>query len=290
MTQAARVLHRTQPAISQQIQSLEKEVGFALFQKKGRRPHVTPEGQALYESAHEHLGQIDRQLALLRHENQAPQGLVRIGVVTEYAIRVVHPKIRVLRTLYPGIQLEVQQGSDTSIEAMLMKDQIDIGILVLLKEQSPFTTRICLAEECMVFASKEYIERSGPFDTFDSISQADLIDYSDRFTCLGYWMVQNIGYIPTAMSHGRPCIVYPDDYAIKELVLEHLGIGMLPYRLVHQEVQQGRLIQLIPDSKNIQILVQAAVVKKRLQKRIIQQVLDILAPPEFQMDGSHNFR
>lgn len=65
---------------------------------------------------------------------------------------------------------------------------------------------------------------------------------------------------------------------------------MLPYRLVHQEVQQGRLIQLIPDSKNIQILVQAAVVKKRLQKRIIQQVLDILAPPEFQMDGSHNFR
>src|SRR5450432_3126512 len=50
-TEAAEVLHVSQPALSQQIKKLEVELGFAVFQRGTRRVTLTPRGKGLISSA-----------------------------------------------------------------------------------------------------------------------------------------------------------------------------------------------------------------------------------------------
>src|SRR5688500_13056900 len=71
-TQAAEVLYLSQPAVTQQIQSLEREVGERLFERRARRVTLTPAGEAFYPF-------VRRALALLE-EGVAAVGEVRGGV------------------------------------------------------------------------------------------------------------------------------------------------------------------------------------------------------------------
>src|SRR5687768_5735861 len=71
-TQAADSLYFSQPAVTQQIQALEREVGERLFRRQGRRVTLTPAGEAFYPF-------VSRALALLE-EGQAAVGEVHAGI------------------------------------------------------------------------------------------------------------------------------------------------------------------------------------------------------------------
>src|SRR5258708_946919 len=68
-TRAARELHLTQPAVSQQVKLLEEEVGLPLFEQIGRKVHLAPAGVELLrytEQAMELLRQASESLSAMR--------------------------------------------------------------------------------------------------------------------------------------------------------------------------------------------------------------------------------
>ena len=59
VSEAARNLYRTQPAISSLIAGLEDDIGFKLFERRGGRLHPVPEAHYLFEEAGEIIGRLD---------------------------------------------------------------------------------------------------------------------------------------------------------------------------------------------------------------------------------------
>jgi DNA-binding transcriptional LysR family regulator len=125
---AADRLHIAQPALSQQIRKLESELGLKLFERTTRSVRLTEDGRILYpevkrlQGAAESVGRIAWQL------RKGQLGYLRLGFVDSAAYELVPRFLRVYRTRWPDVELDLQHmTSDDQIEA-LATDSLDLGI------------------------------------------------------------------------------------------------------------------------------------------------------------------
>jgi DNA-binding transcriptional LysR family regulator len=89
---AAEALHLTHSAVSQQIRGLEEQLGFQLFDRRGRRIVLNPAGQALLRSAQGALALLDDGVQAAAAASAAAQQL-RVTVVPSFANRWLLPRI-----------------------------------------------------------------------------------------------------------------------------------------------------------------------------------------------------
>lgn len=119
-TRAAAVLHRTQSAVSVQVQKLEARLGQPLFTRGRRGIRLTPAGERFRGYARRMLALAD-EAALALAETPAA-GAVRLGVMDDYATRVLPPLLQRLRAGAPGVRLEVQTGLTGAMLPRLGRD------------------------------------------------------------------------------------------------------------------------------------------------------------------------
>jgi LysR family glycine cleavage system transcriptional activator len=106
---AALALHVTASAISQQIARLEEQLGFALFEREGRKVVLNDAGALLLRRVQAGLKEIDegvQEAATLA--NARADVVVRISVVPSFAQRWLMPRIGRWRARYPGIGLDIE--------------------------------------------------------------------------------------------------------------------------------------------------------------------------------------
>lgn len=104
---AAERLHIAQPPLSRTIKQLERELGTRLFDRNTRSVRLTASGQALIEPAREVLNALRRAEAAAQAKDEGEIGLVRIAFAGVSTHRLVGRLARAVRSLYPGVQLEL---------------------------------------------------------------------------------------------------------------------------------------------------------------------------------------
>src|SRR6201995_867631 len=77
---AAERLHLAQPSVSQQIRTLEAELGVALFERNRRGATLTPAGNALLDEARDLLSRADRAVAIARATGTGERGRLRMSL------------------------------------------------------------------------------------------------------------------------------------------------------------------------------------------------------------------
>jgi LysR family transcriptional regulator, transcription activator of glutamate synthase operon len=151
-TRAAEELHVAQSALSHQIKRLEAELGTKLFARSSRTVTVTEAGQAVAARARSVLDQVDG----LRHEVDELRGLVRgeVRVGASFAageIDVPRLLVRFSET-YPGIEVDLFEGTAGEMLTNLTDDRIDAAFSLLVEEPPPEIAVEPLSEEEVVAA------------------------------------------------------------------------------------------------------------------------------------------
>jgi LysR family transcriptional activator of glutamate synthase operon len=151
-TRAAEELHVAQSALSHQIKRLEAEIGTDLFSRNSRTVTVTEAGEAVAARARGVLDQVDG----LRHEVDELRGLVRgeLGVgATLPAGQIDVPSVLVrFSEAYPGIEVELQEGTAGDMMGYLLDGRIDAAFSLLANEPPPEVAVEQLGEEEIVVA------------------------------------------------------------------------------------------------------------------------------------------
>jgi DNA-binding transcriptional LysR family regulator len=129
-TRAAARLHIQQPPLSQQIQELEQELGFALFVRQPRGVALTAAGETFAARARSLLLELDNAVVQARRVAQGHIGTVRVALTSSAAFHPLTPTaIRNFRELYPEVAIEMTEVNAADIIEMMIEDRADAAIL-----------------------------------------------------------------------------------------------------------------------------------------------------------------
>ncbi len=127
LSKAATALHVSQPALSQRMAQLERDLGVRLLDRGPRGVRPTGIGQELYSDAHRLLRQFD-QLARGVAERHPVRGLVSVGLPSAAAAHLAAPLYaRVLRA-FPGVRLELFESMSGYIEELFSRGRMDLAL------------------------------------------------------------------------------------------------------------------------------------------------------------------
>jgi len=104
---AADVLHLTHSAVSQQIRGLEEQLGFELFERRGRRVVLNPAGAALLRSVQTALSQLDDGVQAAAAAASGVAQRLRVTVLPSFAQRWLLPRMSRWRDRHPNLALEI---------------------------------------------------------------------------------------------------------------------------------------------------------------------------------------
>jgi DNA-binding transcriptional LysR family regulator len=129
LSQAANFVHRTQSAVSMQMQRLEGIVGKVLVERSGRGVRLTVAGERLLQQAHKLLRLHDE--AMLEITGEDLSGLVRLGLADDYAEAFLPPLIGSFATRYPSIGVDVSCSPTPDLRRSIRSNRLDVAILTL---------------------------------------------------------------------------------------------------------------------------------------------------------------
>jgi DNA-binding transcriptional LysR family regulator len=126
---AAERLHISQPPLSQQIRSLEDELGFALLIRTRRRVQLTPAGEAFLRDARALLGELDGAVATARRIDAGQTGRLRVGFVGSALLSIVPGTVERFRASRPGVAIELRERSTVDQLRAVATGLVDVGLV-----------------------------------------------------------------------------------------------------------------------------------------------------------------
>lgn len=127
-TKAARELFISQPAITKNIQMLEHELGVCLFNRKGNRIELTPEGKLVYSYGIDIDQQIQNLIYELGQINKEQMGKLKIGASSTISQYFIPPIIAQFKKINSSLTISLLSGNTHETNVRLNDDLIDVGI------------------------------------------------------------------------------------------------------------------------------------------------------------------
>jgi LysR family cys regulon transcriptional activator len=129
ITQAAEKLYTSQPGVSKQLKLLEEELGMQLFARKGKSlGGITAAGQQVIDRARVIMAEVDNIRSLASDFYREEEGTLSIATTHTQARYVLPDVIREFRDSYPGVSLNLHQGTSEQIADMVAANEIDFAI------------------------------------------------------------------------------------------------------------------------------------------------------------------
>ncbi len=129
ITQAAEKLHTSQPAVSKQIRQLEDELGVEIFVRRAKSIEgVTEAGEALLARAERIVREAQNIRQLASDLRDDVVGTLNIGTTQTQATYVLPPVVNDFRARFPGVSLNLHQGTSEQLSRMLDDGELDFVI------------------------------------------------------------------------------------------------------------------------------------------------------------------
>lgn len=229
LTEAAQVLHTSQPGVSRQIRELEDELGVALFRRAGKRlvgltapgERVLPIAERVLQSA-EQLRRVGRDFA------REHAGSLTIAATHSQARYTLPHTVRDFLVDHPGVQLHLRQGSPQQVARWLVRSDADIGIATdALADQGALVTLPCYRWTHVVLVRGDHplahAADAGQPLTLAALAAHPLITYEPGFT--GRARID--AAFQAAGLKPELALVATDADVIKTYVLLDLGVGIV---------------------------------------------------------------
>ncbi|MBV7486290.1 LysR family transcriptional regulator [Bordetella sp. BOR01] len=126
---ASEKLNTTQPAVSQRIASLERDLGVRLFERDARGVTLTGKGHELLSHA-ERMLQLRRDMLQAAREQNVMRGSMRIGVAETIVQTWLPALVEHVHAAYPALVLEIEVDTTPVLRSHLTARQIDLAFLM----------------------------------------------------------------------------------------------------------------------------------------------------------------
>jgi DNA-binding transcriptional LysR family regulator len=222
-TAAAKELNLTQPAVTHQVQELERRFQVSLVERFGKRAYLTQAGEKLIEHARNLLDEDSRTQVAMRRFGDGWLGRVRVGTSMTVLMYVLPPILRQLKTDHPQLEINLKAGLTATTLQMLKINALDLGLCALPIEDPVFETAPLFNDE-LVAILPAALGRVPKKVTPAFLSQCPLILGSENSALrrtIADWLA-------LAGPPPRPLMEFDNVEAIKSVVAVGLGASIVP--------------------------------------------------------------
>ncbi|MGK5683741.1 LysR family transcriptional regulator [Actinoplanes sp. URMC 104] len=271
LRRASEQLHVSQPALSEALSKLERELGVALLDRRRSGAKVSHAGRELLQPMVDVLDSVAR-LRAAAGDQLASRRLLRVGTVNAGTVTLLLPALRTFQAEHPSSTVEVRNMQQDEIYVRLAEGTLDVGLVNLLDgddipPQLEHTTLISGRPVAVLPAAH-------PLAALPELSADDLRG--------AHFVAMRAGYLMHRFAHrlfGRdlPAEWYSADGAEmgKIMVAQGIGITLLPDYSVHGDpLERANLIVNRPLADDRTAVTMAAV--RRRQTRTPPVVRDMI--------------
>lgn len=239
---AARELGVTQSTVSRRISALEMRLGKRLVERTTRRITLTEAGLAFASNLRDVLTRLADAECRVQSEGSEPEGVLRVTMPTAYGRTMVLPRVAALAQRYPRLRFELDLSDRYA-------DILDEGFDLAIRNAEPTQTGLVSQRidryTLHVVAAPEYLAKHKPIER-----PQDLVDHSSivlrTYAPRSRWRFEWSGdLIEIEIS---PRIIASDMMAARSMTLEGAGVAILPSFLAREDIEAGKLAELLPEA------------------------------------------
>jgi LysR family cys regulon transcriptional activator len=233
ITQAARALHAAQPGVSKQLKQLEDELGFQIFERKGRAlVRTTHAGDKVIDRASQIVHQTRSIKALAAELRKDDAGALSIATTHTQARYVLPPVLRRFRDKHPKVRMHLHQGNSEQIADLAAGDRIDFAIATGISPIFGGLVRLPVYRwhRCIVVPHGHPLGEI-PKPSFEDLAEHPLVTYSFSFAGPS-------SLLELFAMHGltpNVALTAWDSDVIKKYVRDGLGVGILANLAINGE-------------------------------------------------------
>ncbi len=235
-SRAAAKLRITQPAVSAQIQSLEREVGERLFDRKGGKVTFTAAGR-VFEPFAEHALDCQRHLMLMVSEQRrSPRGEISISAQESTSLYVLPDVFAEFKKHYPKVALKIARAEKSrTIEALLSRE-VDFGIVSLPVADQRFVLETIHEDELLLAIPKGH-----PLGEVKNASPKDIAKHSFLLPKQGSQRDLLLNVFRMHDVYPKTVMEVESSELMKRFIGAGLGIGFLPSINIAAEREAGSI-------------------------------------------------
>jgi len=271
MHRAAERLNMAQPALSQQIKTLEERLGVTLFSRANRRLTLTPAGVAFLNKARIAISMTEQAILDARQTARGEQGVLNLGCVSSAMFDSKLPAtLRKLHARWPAITISLMTGNVQSLYAAVQSNQLDVAIirapLPLLPDDlqsRPFTT-----EKTVLALSRQHPLAGSAALTLSSVKDERWISLRDPegmgLEQYFYDACSSAGFQPNVVQNAT------DVPTVISLVAAGFGLALLPASAQAVSLENVVYVDIIDRLKESELtLVCHRIIRSEVLKRFL---------------------
>jgi DNA-binding transcriptional LysR family regulator len=240
---AAQRLNTTQPAISQRIAQLEREMGVKLLNRDHRVASLTPSGRQMMVYAEKLIGLRSEMMAEVG-DRSAMRGVMRLGVAETIVHTWLPRLIKSVNTAYPNLSLEIEVDITPALSARLLAQEIELAFVLGPLSASSVRNRV-LCDYPIGFLASPALGLGEGSLTVRDLAKFPIITFPRKTQ--PYEIVRSLFNrpgLPPIRLHASASLA-----TVIHMAIEGLGIAVIPTAIVENELADGRLQLLSTDLK-----------------------------------------
>lgn len=243
LRRASEQLHISQPALSEAVTKLERELGVTLLDRRRTGARISRAGRELLASMVEVLDAVDR-LRVAAGAQETLSHVVRVGTVNAGTASLLFPAMHELQAEHPGATVEVRNLQQDEIRTGLVEGALDLGLVNLLDgdDIAPdlVATRLRRGRPVAVLPTGHTLAARSELEVDDLRAES--------------FVAMRSGYLMHRFAHRLFGTALPPSWHVtdgaemgKMMVAEGLGITLLPdFSVVGDPLERAGLITARP--------------------------------------------
>ena len=239
-SRAAAKVHRTQPAVSQAIRRLERDLGEQLFDRSSKSGTLTDAGRVLVNYGQRLVRLAEETESAVRELRDLRRGRVLIGA-NEAAVHTLLPLMARFRDRIPDVAVDVRRVPARQIAVEVLQGSLDFGALTFRPAEAGLLEVVVGSDELVLLVAPSHPLAKRKQVTMQEVAGEPVVAHNDpspaRERVLRIFEQHHLLL--------NMVIALPSLDGIKRAVELKLGVALLPRRCAVTEIASGRLVPLL---------------------------------------------
>lgn len=283
-TRAAQELHVSQPSITNAIQKLEEELGVLLFDRSQKKVTLTPEGTAFYDRVEKILFDIRQALEEMDDFSKLNRGTIKFAAPPMIGAYLFPNIFNLFKLAHPHLDLVVYEEGSLAARAMLEREELDLGIIILPECAAMLNSIPITSQEIVLCLSPEHRLSTAPSVSFTQLRDESFVLLKEEF-------FHRRLVLDECARHGfTPRIVFSSNQieTVKAMVASNVGISFLMKMVVRNHANLVGVPLTEPLSINIGLVWKKGKYLSRAAQAFIDFIVEYTNSPHFPGTGSKN--